>query len=129
MDYRDDSCLLNSAGEEYRADPAALCKVVLINPYELGRQPFGLAEPSAWLKQAGFNVQCIDLSLQKLDPGLLSGAKLVAVSTSTSGPPAIFRSTMKSKLSSSACPAARSGRYQPLGGAGRRFRCTPSSMP
>jgi radical SAM superfamily enzyme YgiQ (UPF0313 family) len=79
MDSHDDSCLLNSAGGENCADPLALFKVVLINPYELGRQPFGLAEPSAWLKQAGFNVQCSDLSLQKLDPALLSGAKLVAL--------------------------------------------------
>lgn len=79
MDSRNDTCLLNGASEEYGADPATLFKVVLINPYELGRQPFGLAEPSAWLKQAGFNVQCIDLSLQKLDSALLAGAKLVAL--------------------------------------------------
>mgnify|MGYP000113781179 CR=1 FL=1 len=26
--------------------------VVLINPYELGRQPFGLAEPAAWLQES-----------------------------------------------------------------------------
>ena len=79
MDSRNGSCLLNSASEEHRADPATLFKVVLINPYELGRQPFALAEPFAWLKQARFNVQCIDLSLQKLDPALLAGAKLVAL--------------------------------------------------
>src|ERR1035437_6304177 len=79
MDSRNDSRPLNSAGGENCADPLALFKVVLINPYELGRQPFGLAEPSAWLKQAGFNVQCSDLSLQKLDMALLSGAKLVAL--------------------------------------------------
>src|SRR3990167_5833483 len=54
-------------------------KAVLINPYELGRQPFALAEPAAWLKRAGFQVVCIDLSLQKLDPRTLAGASLVAV--------------------------------------------------
>jgi radical SAM superfamily enzyme YgiQ (UPF0313 family) len=54
-------------------------KVVLINPYELGRQPFALAEPAAWLKNAGFDVTCIDLSLQKLDPEALADAGLVAV--------------------------------------------------
>ena len=43
-------------------------KVVLINPYELGRQPFALAEPAAWLKREGFAVSCLDLSLEKLDP-------------------------------------------------------------
>lgn len=54
-------------------------KAVLINPYELGRQPFALAEPAAWLKRAGFEVACIDLSLQTLDPRTLAGAGLVAV--------------------------------------------------
>ena len=54
-------------------------KVVLINPYELGRQPFGLAEPAAWLKRAGVDVQCLDLSLQMLEPEVLAGADLVAI--------------------------------------------------
>ena len=54
-------------------------KVVLINPYELGRQPFGLAEPAAWLKRVGCEVQCLDLSLQMLEPEVLAGADLVGV--------------------------------------------------
>jgi len=54
-------------------------KVVLINPYELGRQPFGLAEPAAWLKRAGCEVACLDLSVQKLEPEVLAGAGLVAI--------------------------------------------------
>jgi radical SAM superfamily enzyme YgiQ (UPF0313 family) len=54
-------------------------KVVLINPYELGRQPFGLAEPAAWLQRAGCAVQCLDLSLQMLEPEVLAGADLVAI--------------------------------------------------
>jgi radical SAM superfamily enzyme YgiQ (UPF0313 family) len=54
-------------------------KVVLINPYELGRQPFGLAEPAAWLKREGCEVQCLDLSLQMLEPEVLAGADLVAI--------------------------------------------------
>ena len=54
-------------------------KVVLINPYELGRQPFALAEPAAWLKREGFAVTCLDLSLQKLDPETLDDAGLVAL--------------------------------------------------
>jgi radical SAM superfamily enzyme YgiQ (UPF0313 family) len=53
--------------------------VVLISPYELGRQPFALAEPAALLKQAGFAVDCLDLSLQTLDPDLLGQARLVAI--------------------------------------------------
>lgn len=53
--------------------------LVLINPYELGRQPFALAEASAWLKRAGCEVQCLDLALQKLDPLLLANADAVAI--------------------------------------------------
>ena len=59
------------------APPA--CKVVLINPYELGRQSFNLAAPAALLKAAGFDVACLDLSLQKLDPAVLQNATLVVL--------------------------------------------------
>jgi radical SAM superfamily enzyme YgiQ (UPF0313 family) len=45
----------------------------------LGRQPFALAQPAAWLKREGFSVRCLDLSLQKLDPGILAEAGLVAL--------------------------------------------------
>ncbi|MBI5612392.1 MAG: radical SAM protein [Gammaproteobacteria bacterium] len=54
-------------------------KVVLINPYEIGRQPFGLAEPAAWLTRAGCEVQCLDLALQRLEPEVLRDARLVAI--------------------------------------------------
>ena len=54
-------------------------KVVLISPYELGRQPFALAEPTAILRQAGFEVACLDLSQQRLSPTALAGAGLVAI--------------------------------------------------
>ncbi len=54
-------------------------KVVLVNPYELGRQPFALAQPAAWLKREGFAVSCLDLSLDKLDPEILADADLVAM--------------------------------------------------
>ncbi len=54
-------------------------KVVLINPYELGRQPFALAQPAAWLKREGFAVSCLDLSLEKLNPEVLEDAGVVAL--------------------------------------------------
>src|SRR5437879_13157296 len=54
-------------------------KVVLINAYELGRQPFSLAEPAALLKRKGFAGTCLDLSLQKLDPEILEDADLAAL--------------------------------------------------
>ena len=42
-------------------------RVLLISTYELGRQPFGLASPAAWIRQSGADVECLDLALQNLD--------------------------------------------------------------
>jgi hypothetical protein len=53
-------------------------RVVLISTYELGRQPFGLASPAAWLRDAGCRVACLDVSVQSLDEGIVSSADLVA---------------------------------------------------
>ncbi len=52
--------------------------VILISTYELGRQPFGLASPAAWLRQAGASVTCLDLAQQRLDEEAIRGADLVA---------------------------------------------------
>lgn len=41
-------------------------KIVLISTYELGRQPFGLASPAAWLRQRGHQVTCADLAVGTL---------------------------------------------------------------
>ena len=53
--------------------------ISLINPYELGRQPFGLAEPAAFLQAAGHTVRCCDLSIQKLDSCLDQTTGIVAI--------------------------------------------------
>jgi radical SAM superfamily enzyme YgiQ (UPF0313 family) len=52
--------------------------VLLVSTYDLGRQPFGLASPAAWLRRAGVDVQTIDLSRDRLDPDAVSAASLVA---------------------------------------------------
>jgi len=54
-------------------------KVSLINPYELGRQPFGLAEAAAWLQRDGCTVACCDLSIQKLESCLTPDTDVVAI--------------------------------------------------
>jgi hypothetical protein len=54
-------------------------KVALISTYELGRQPFGLASPVAWLREAGAEVVCLDVAVQELNPALVEGAGLVAL--------------------------------------------------
>jgi radical SAM superfamily enzyme YgiQ (UPF0313 family) len=69
----------DAAGGEASALPASPFKVVLINPYELGRQSFNLAAPAALLKACGFEALCLDLALQKLDADTLRGAGLVAI--------------------------------------------------
>ncbi len=53
-------------------------QVVLISTYELGRQPFGLASPAAWLRRAGASVTCLDLSREKLREEPVCAADLVA---------------------------------------------------
>jgi radical SAM superfamily enzyme YgiQ (UPF0313 family) len=56
-----------------------MMKAVLISTYELGRQPFGLASPAAWLRQAGVEVTCTDLYQEKLNQRAVREADLVAV--------------------------------------------------
>lgn len=53
-------------------------QVVLISTYELGRQPFGLASPAAWLRSRGHEVICVDTSRQRLAPDSVAEAGLVA---------------------------------------------------
>ena len=52
--------------------------IVLLSTYDLGRQPFGLASPAAWLRRAGVDVHVIDLSRDRLYPDAVSAASLVA---------------------------------------------------
>ena len=54
-------------------------RVVLISTYELGRQPFGLASPAAWLRAAGHEVTCADLAVGSLPLVEVQQADLVAL--------------------------------------------------
>ena len=53
-------------------------KILLISTYELGRQPFGLASPAAWLRRRGHEVTCLDLSRQPLGEEAVREARLIA---------------------------------------------------
>jgi radical SAM superfamily enzyme YgiQ (UPF0313 family) len=53
-------------------------KVLLVSTYELGRQPFGLASPAAWLTAHGHQVDCADLSVVALPAEIARQADLVA---------------------------------------------------
>ena len=53
--------------------------IVLISTYELGRQPFGLASPAAWLRKRGHHVVSLDLARQSLDESAIHDAELIAI--------------------------------------------------
>ncbi|HEY4742465.1 MAG TPA: CUAEP/CCAEP-tail radical SAM protein [Candidatus Acidoferrales bacterium] len=53
-------------------------RVLLIATYELGRQPFGLASPAAWLRSRGAEVTCVDTSREALDEKPIRAADLIA---------------------------------------------------
>ncbi len=53
-------------------------RVVLISTYELGRQPFGLASPAAWLREAGHQVATVDLATTHLPAPEIDDAELIA---------------------------------------------------
>ncbi len=51
---------------------------VLVSTYDLGHQPFGLASPAAWLRRAGLDVRCLDLSKDRLPDDAFEQADLIA---------------------------------------------------
>lgn len=53
-------------------------RVVLVSAYDMGRQPFGLASPAAWLRAAGFSVVTLDLSLEAFSREAIEAAEWVA---------------------------------------------------
>lgn len=50
---------------------------MLVSTYEMGRQPFGLASPAAWLAREGAQIHLLDLSVEQVDEESLSAAGLV----------------------------------------------------
>ena len=55
-----------------------MLKIILISTYEMGRQPFGLASPAAWLRADGHQVTCVDLACSPLPRTSVAEADLVA---------------------------------------------------
>src|SRR5438874_6633020 len=52
-------------------------RVRLLSTYDMGRQPFGLASPAAWLREAGANVTCVDVTREKLADERIGEADVV----------------------------------------------------
>jgi radical SAM superfamily enzyme YgiQ (UPF0313 family) len=53
-------------------------RVLLVSTYELGRQPFGLASPAAWLRRDGHEVTCLDLAVDTPGAGVIAQAEMIA---------------------------------------------------
>lgn len=53
-------------------------RVLLVSTYDLGRQPFGLASPAAWLARAGASVRTLDLAVESFDEERVRWAELIA---------------------------------------------------
>lgn len=53
-------------------------RALLVSTYDLGHQPFGLASPAAWLRRAGIDVHCADLSKEKLADEVAIDADFIA---------------------------------------------------
>jgi radical SAM superfamily enzyme YgiQ (UPF0313 family) len=55
-----------------------IVRVLLISTYELGRQPFGLASPAAWLRAEGHEVTVADVACHPLPGPPVEQADLIA---------------------------------------------------
>ncbi len=90
-------------------------KTILLSTYELGRQPFGLASPAAWLRRAGHDVQTIDLAVATLPSLEVREAGLVAfflpMHTATR---LAAQAIKKVRLLNPTVPVACYGLYAPL---------------
>jgi radical SAM superfamily enzyme YgiQ (UPF0313 family) len=53
-------------------------RALLVSTYDLGRQPFGLASPAAWLRAEGVEVRCVDLAKEPLPLHEVDRADLIA---------------------------------------------------
>src|SRR5678815_1517363 len=53
-------------------------RALLVSTYELGRQPFGLASPAAWLRREGVDVRCVDAAKDRLGDDAIRAADLIA---------------------------------------------------
>lgn len=54
-------------------------RVLLLSTYDMGRQPFGLASPAAWLRAAGHQVTVADLALMQIPGDAVDQADLIGV--------------------------------------------------
>jgi radical SAM superfamily enzyme YgiQ (UPF0313 family) len=91
---------------------------LLVSTYEMGRQPFGLASAAAWLRAAGWEVDCVDVAKEPLPPARVAAADLVAfhlpMHTATRLAAPILAAARRANPSARICAF---GLYAPLNGA------------
>lgn len=54
-------------------------RALLVSTYDLGRPPFGLASPAAWLERDGWQVRCMDLAVEPFDVAAVAAADLIGI--------------------------------------------------
>ena len=54
--------------------------ILLISCYELGHQPIGLAQPAAFLEQAGYAPAALDIAVEDFDPERVRRARFAGIS-------------------------------------------------
>jgi radical SAM superfamily enzyme YgiQ (UPF0313 family) len=90
-------------------------RALLVSTYDLGRQPFGLASPAAWLRRDGIDVRLVDIARERLTPDDVAAVDLVAfhlpMHTATRLAAPVIRSVRAMNASARVCAY---GVYAPL---------------
>lgn len=90
-------------------------RVLLISTYDLGRQPFGLASPAAWLRAEGHQVTLADLSRTPLPPAAVEQANRIAFFLPMHTATRVFLKVVeKVRAINSTAPLCAYGLYAPL---------------
>ncbi len=90
-------------------------RALLVSTYDLGRPPFGLASPAAWLEREGWQVRCLDLAVEPFDEAAVADADFIAIhlpmhtATRLAG-----RILPRIREHNAAAPIAAYGLYAPL---------------
>jgi len=92
-----------------------MMRSLLISTYEMGRQPFGVASAAAWLRAAGWDVDCVDVAKEKLPQERVAAADLIGfhlpMHTATRLAAPIIASARQANRSARTCAF---GLYAPL---------------
>ena len=90
-------------------------RVLLVNTYELGHQPVGVAAPAAMLRDRGHDVRALDLSIDPWEPELVAWADRVAFSVPMHTAMRIAREAIdRVRAARIGLPIAAYGLYAPM---------------